>query len=144
MPRCSPQNEYAGMGDATDYGLYPGAGQQRAWLRCYAAAYRDVRDEAVTEDELAGLLDEVNKFALASHLFCEAPSTVRPPAPTPPAACPPEAAAADTEGTPAAAGTLWALVQAEHSQIDFDYMGYAVIRFREYRRRCQQPGHSHL
>ncbi|KAJ8931763.1 hypothetical protein NQ314_015295 [Rhamnusium bicolor] len=27
---------------------------------------------------------------------------------------------------------LWALIQAEHSYIDFDFMGYAVIRFSEY------------
>ncbi|KAF5286388.1 hypothetical protein FQA39_LY16308 [Lamprigera yunnana] len=27
---------------------------------------------------------------------------------------------------------LWALLQAEHSSIDFDYLGYAAIRFNEY------------
>ncbi|XP_057669731.1 ethanolamine kinase 1 [Diorhabda carinulata] len=27
---------------------------------------------------------------------------------------------------------IWSLVQAEHSTIDFDYMGYAAVRFNEY------------
>lgn len=31
---------------------------------------------------------------------------------------------------------LWALVQAQVSDIPFDYMGYAVFRFVEFRRRC--------
>jgi ethanolamine kinase len=30
---------------------------------------------------------------------------------------------------------IWALVQGEHSLIDFDYLGYARIRLAEYRRR---------
>lgn len=33
---------------------------------------------------------------------------------------------------------LWALIQAKISNIDFDYMEYAVLRFDEYERRKQQ------
>ncbi|OZJ02376.1 hypothetical protein BZG36_04442 [Bifiguratus adelaidae] len=31
---------------------------------------------------------------------------------------------------------LWALVQADHSDIDFDYIDYARLRFEEYRKRA--------
>ncbi|CAD6190538.1 unnamed protein product [Caenorhabditis auriculariae] len=30
---------------------------------------------------------------------------------------------------------LWALVQSQYSTIDFDYLGYAVLRFQQYRKR---------
>ncbi|XP_017787130.1 PREDICTED: ethanolamine kinase [Nicrophorus vespilloides] len=33
---------------------------------------------------------------------------------------------------------VWALIQAEHSYIDFDFMGYAAIRFNEYFSRKEQ------
>jgi ethanolamine kinase len=33
---------------------------------------------------------------------------------------------------------LWALVQAELSNINFDYMSYAILRFAEYKRRKPQ------
>lgn len=31
---------------------------------------------------------------------------------------------------------LWALIQAQVSDIDFDYMSYAVIRFKEFKKLC--------
>ena len=33
---------------------------------------------------------------------------------------------------------IWALVQTSVSDIDFDYMGYAVLRFSEYYRRKEE------
>jgi ethanolamine kinase len=33
---------------------------------------------------------------------------------------------------------LWALIQAMVSDIDFDYMEYAVLRFNEYDKRKQE------
>ncbi|OBZ89825.1 Ethanolamine kinase 2 [Choanephora cucurbitarum] len=33
---------------------------------------------------------------------------------------------------------LWAMIQAKISDIDFDYMGYAVLRFNEYHKRKQE------
>lgn len=33
---------------------------------------------------------------------------------------------------------VWSLVQAEHSSIDFDYMGYAAVRFNEYFKKKDQ------
>ena len=39
--------------------------------------------------------------------------------------------------------TLWALVQAEISAIDFDYMGYGVVRYDEFK-RCVKEHSSHL
>ncbi|XP_013097744.2 ethanolamine kinase [Stomoxys calcitrans] len=34
--------------------------------------------------------------------------------------------------------TIWSLIQAEHSTIDFDYVGYAFLRYNEYKARKQE------
>ncbi|XP_077582142.1 ethanolamine kinase 2 isoform X1 [Stigmatopora nigra] len=92
-------NEFAGMAEL-DYGLYPSREMQMEWLRFYLQSYKlfTKKTEEVSDTELETLYVQVNKFALASHLFW----------------------------------AFWALIQAKYSSIDFDFLGYAVLRFNQY------------
>ncbi|ORY42783.1 choline/ethanolamine kinase [Rhizoclosmatium globosum] len=89
--------EHAGFD--CEWDLYPNQEFQRKWLREYLGSAHP--DQEVTEDEITKLYAEVNKYALAAHLYWG----------------------------------IWALVQAEISDLDFDYAGYAKLRIDEYFRR---------
>ncbi|KAF9152550.1 hypothetical protein BG015_005107 [Linnemannia schmuckeri] len=92
-------NEMCGF--ECEYENYPSKEVQYKWLSNYLGAGRDESKGPVTEEEVAKVYREVNKFALASHFYWG----------------------------------IWALVQAQLSDIDFDYMPYAVLRFAEYFKR---------
>ncbi|KAJ3349135.1 hypothetical protein HDU83_000756 [Entophlyctis luteolus] len=90
--------EHAGFD--CDWDLYPSKSFQYKWLRDYLSEY--FQDASVVTAEMVDkLYAEVNKYALASHLYWG----------------------------------IWALVQAEISDLDFDYAGYSKMRIDEYFRR---------
>uniref|UniRef100_H2Y500 ethanolamine kinase n=1 Tax=Ciona savignyi TaxID=51511 RepID=H2Y500_CIOSA len=60
--------EFAGI-DNADFSLYPDRGLQLRWLRGYLAAYRGLVEDDVSDEDVEKLYREVNKFALAAHLF---------------------------------------------------------------------------
>eukprot|EP01134_Creolimax_fragrantissima_P002060 CFRG2060T1 len=60
--------EFAGMEDPVDYSLYPSEQFQREWLRNYLSEYRHKQD-FVTDEDVDTLYREVNKFALAAHIY---------------------------------------------------------------------------
>ncbi|KAI9352000.1 kinase-like domain-containing protein [Obelidium mucronatum] len=91
--------EHAGFD--CEWDLYPNEEFQRKWLSEYLATSLSCPLEQVPQDELVKLYAEVNKYALAAHLYWG----------------------------------IWALVQAEISDLDFDYAGYAKMRIDEYFRR---------
>ncbi|XP_055998444.1 ethanolamine kinase 1-like isoform X2 [Ostrea edulis] len=94
--------EYAGIGDVTDYSLYPDKDFQLSWIREYLQEWsRLASGPTVTDADIWKLYCAVNKFALAAHYFWG----------------------------------VWGIIQAKYSAIDFDYLGYAVIRFDEYFKR---------
>ncbi|KAJ3094636.1 hypothetical protein HDU97_007740 [Phlyctochytrium planicorne] len=88
--------EYAGFDCQWD--LYPSEAYQKRWLVWYLQT--STNQEPSTE-EVNQLYAEVNKYALAAHMFWG----------------------------------IWALVQSKISDLDFDYAGYAQLRFGEYSRR---------
>lgn len=77
--------EFAGI-DEIDYSRYPSKEFQKEWLQVYLETYNS--PETVTLEDVDRLYSQVNKFALASHLFW----------------------------------TVWALIQAQHSTIEFDFI----------------------
>ncbi|KAL3279347.1 hypothetical protein HHI36_016854, partial [Cryptolaemus montrouzieri] len=87
--------EFAGVNDV-DYSRYPKKELQLDWLRTYLMEYKG--KSTVSDHEIEVLYVQVNKFALAAHLFWYS----------------------------------WALIQAAHSHIDFDFIQYASIRLQEY------------
>ncbi len=89
--------EWAGL--ELDFSKYPNREQQLHFLRAYVEA-------SSKKENLEDLYEEVNAFALASHLLWG----------------------------------LWALVQTQHSKINFDYIGYAAKRFNEYFKRKADLG----
>ncbi|KAJ3399111.1 hypothetical protein HDV05_002048, partial [Chytridiales sp. JEL 0842] len=90
--------EFAGFD--CDWELYPSKEQQMKWLASYLRASKADGTEP-TPKELAHIYAEVNKYALAAHMFWG----------------------------------VWALIQAEISDLDFDYADYSQMRFKEYFRR---------
>ncbi|GAB0096001.1 Ethanolamine kinase [Sergentomyia squamirostris] len=90
-------NEFVGI-DEIDYSIYPSRDFQMKWLRVYLETFS--HPQTISQSDLNRLYVQVNKFALASHLFW----------------------------------TVWSLIQAEHSTIDFDFVQYAEIRYEEYLR----------
>lgn len=126
--------EFAGMEEPVNYDRYPDKAFQTLWLRYYLAAYTDgaclrrrrcatsaparsvrltqppptrcspAAEADVGEERIAHLYREVNKFALAAHLYWG----------------------------------VWALVQAAYSDIPYDYLGFALVRFAEYFRRKEE------
>ncbi|EEZ97183.2 Ethanolamine kinase-like Protein [Tribolium castaneum] len=91
--------EFAGV-ENVDYGNYPTREFQIFWLGCYLNEFQP----DASQSQLELLLNQVDKFTLASHLFWG----------------------------------IWALIQTEHSDIAFDFLGYAVIRFNEYFKKKEQ------
>ncbi|KAJ3207796.1 hypothetical protein HDU67_007208 [Dinochytrium kinnereticum] len=91
--------EYAGFD--CDWGLYPSEAYQRVWLAGYLTSSNGTEP---AECEVSKLYAEVNKYALAAHMFWG----------------------------------IWALVQSQISDLDFDYAGYAQKRFSEYLCRKNQ------
>eukprot|EP00158_Paraphelidium_tribonemae_P004590 Partr_v1_DN26855_c0_g1_i3_m40685 putative Ethanolamine kinase len=89
-------NEYAGF--QCDYSRFPSLEHQRTWIIEYLTEFLS---NVPTENQIEGLLEDVQKFSLISHFYW----------------------------------AIWALVQACLSDIDFDYMEYAIMRFEEYYRR---------
>ncbi|KAI9333203.1 kinase-like domain-containing protein [Zopfochytrium polystomum] len=88
--------EHAGFD--CEWERYPGEAFQKQWLKAYLAASGEPNP---SREDIQRLYAEVNKYALAAHLYWG----------------------------------LWALVQAEISDLDFDYAGYAMLRLTEYLRR---------
>lgn len=82
--------EFAGI-DEIDYSRYPTKEFQKEWLQVYLETFKS--PEAVTSEDVERLYSQVNKFALASHLFW----------------------------------TIWALIQAQHSTIEFDFIKYGFF-----------------
>ncbi|TPX74555.1 hypothetical protein CcCBS67573_g04174 [Chytriomyces confervae] len=91
--------EYAGFD--CEWSLYPDESFQKVWLRRYLETANGSESSPVTEEQVSMLYAEVNKYALAAHLYWG----------------------------------IWALVQAEISDLDFDYAGYSKLRIDEYFRR---------
>ncbi|KAI8610958.1 choline/ethanolamine kinase [Chytriomyces sp. MP71] len=89
--------EHAGFD--CEWDLYPSADFQRVWLRKYLETAS--RGMPVSDEEVSRLYAEVNKYALAAHLYW----------------------------------SIWALFQAENSDLDFDYVEYSKLRLDEYFRR---------
>ncbi|XP_044261990.1 ethanolamine kinase 2 [Tribolium madens] len=91
--------EFAGV-ENVDYGNYPTREFQIFWLKNYLNEFKP----DFSQSELELLLNQVDKFTLASHLFWG----------------------------------IWALIQTEHSDIAFDFLGYAVVRFSEYFKKKEE------
>ena len=87
--------EYAGFDYDKILDMYPNKGQQYFFFDAYlrASGIKVIRDY-----QLDSMYEEVNRYALASHLFWG----------------------------------LWAVVQAKHSAVDFDYLNYAQQRIGSY------------
>ncbi|KAG8175718.1 hypothetical protein JTE90_022470 [Oedothorax gibbosus] len=97
--------EFAGV-DKYDPKLYPDKEFQMRWLKDYLEAWyfeNGCADET-TEEKVELLYIQVNKFALAAHLFWG----------------------------------IWALIQAAHSNLDFDFLGYAKDKLDEYFARKEE------
>ncbi|KAF4520781.1 hypothetical protein B566_EDAN011433 [Ephemera danica] len=103
-------NEFAGVSNV-DYSLYPDQKFQRAWLQVYLREYKTLaphslsngQDENGHSDEPSD--EEVGRMLVMVNKFALASHFL---------------------------WATWALVQAEHSTIDFDYLGYASTRLSEY------------
>jgi ethanolamine kinase len=110
--------EFAGV-DEFDMSKYPDRQFQLRWLRNYLY-YRnfyashfsedpdkgrlmegDIIDPSIDEQELECLYQDVQKFAIVSHLFW----------------------------------SIWAVLQSRFSNIDFDYLSYALARWNEFNTR---------
>ncbi|KAJ3329126.1 hypothetical protein HDU76_008565 [Blyttiomyces sp. JEL0837] len=89
--------EHAGFD--CEWDLYPSREFQFKWLTTYLTEFNGGKPP--TQDELSSAYAEVNKYALAAHMFWG----------------------------------VWALVQAEISDLDFDYAEYSKMRLTEYFRR---------
>lgn len=89
--------------------LYPDKDFQKVWLRNYLESWFEIvfqngiKENArnVTDFDVELLYAQVNKFALAAHLYW----------------------------------AFWAIVQAAHSTIDFDFLDYGKKRLDEYYNR---------
>ncbi|KAJ3137891.1 hypothetical protein HK100_000406 [Physocladia obscura] len=94
--------EHAGFD--CEWDLYPKEEFQHKWLREYLVEANGNDSSAVSEDDVSKLYSEVNKYALAAHLYWG----------------------------------IWALCQAELSDLEFDYVGYSKLRIDEYFRRKKE------
>ena len=117
-----------------EYENKPNNEDQYKWLSNYLSAGRDESKEPVSEEEVAKVYREVNKFALASHFYWGIWALV----------------SVFIHIIFATFGvnlvfvvnshqllllSFYLQVQAQLSDIDFDYMPYAVLRFAEYFKR---------
>lgn len=124
-------NEMCGF--ECEYENYPNKEVQYKWLSNYLSAGRDESKGPVSEEEVARVYREVNKFALASHfywgvwalvsifihiLFDTFDMNM-----------------VLTVDSNQLFFYISLQVQAQLSDIDFDYMPYAVLRFAEYFKR---------
>ncbi|RUS86406.1 hypothetical protein EGW08_005856 [Elysia chlorotica] len=103
--------EYAGM-DEIDYSLYPNKEEQLPWLRFYLEAKAKAQGVKGSSEAAAAVTDKDVETLYIQVNKC---------------AC----AAHYLWG-------VWALIQAAHSVIDFDYVGYSNIRLKEYFRRKEE------
>ncbi|KAJ1552546.1 Ethanolamine kinase, partial [Cladochytrium tenue] len=88
--------EHAGFD--CEWERYPSKDFQLRWLKRYLEASNG---ETASSEAVHRLYVEVNKYALAAHVFWG----------------------------------IWSIVQSQVSDLDFDYAGYAMLRFNEYWRR---------
>lgn len=103
-------NEMAGF--ECDYSLYPDKDFQMQWLRQYLIAESQTHQSDSSNTNGSSISDEmVHELYLEVNKFALASHFY---------------------------WGLWALVQASLSEIAFDYMGYAVLRFGEFYRRKDQ------
>ncbi|KAK3775594.1 hypothetical protein RRG08_020782 [Elysia crispata] len=102
--------EYAGM-DEVDYNLYPSREEQLPWLRYYLEAKSKALKVKGSSDVVTVTDKEVETLYIQVNKC----------------AC----AAHYLWG-------VWSLIQAAHSVIDFDYVGYSSIRLKEYFRRKEE------
>ncbi|KAF7693851.1 ethanolamine kinase 1 [Silurus meridionalis] len=95
-------NEFAGLNEV-DYSLYPERSFQLQWLRAYLEAYKEYKDLGTEVSEVSEA--EVEVLYVQVNRFALASHFF---------------------------WGLWALIQAQYSTIDFDFLGYAVLRFNQY------------
>ncbi|GFO50637.1 ethanolamine kinase 1-like [Plakobranchus ocellatus] len=100
--------EYAGM-DEVDYNLYPSREEQLPWLRNYLKAKAEVSETKAQSAEVCEE-DVETLYVQVNKCACAAHFL----------------------------WAVWALIQAAHSIIDFDYLGYSNIRIKEYFRRKEE------
>lgn len=95
--------EFAGVSDV-DYSRYPSEDFQRDWIRIYLEEY--CNSEIVSDDEYREVSQhDIDVLYIQVNKFSLMSHFF---------------------------WAIWALIQAEHSTIDFDFLGYASIRLKEY------------
>ncbi|XP_054161761.1 probable ethanolamine kinase [Oppia nitens] len=98
--------EFAGV-DTFNPCLYPNKDFQKPWLRHYLKAWFSLKDRSLSANaiEMPSIDIEVEKLYNQVNQFAMAAHLV---------------------------WGLWAIVQSEHSTINFDFLGYGIQRLREY------------
>lgn len=101
--------EFAGVADV-DYAAYPSAEFQWRWLQVYLETFRtSITDtsDSDDDDDMSNTKTELDISCLYVQVnkFALASHFL---------------------------WAIWALIQAEHSRIDFDFLGYADVRLKEY------------
>ncbi|KDR07130.1 ethanolamine kinase [Zootermopsis nevadensis] len=98
--------EFAGVTDV-DYAAYPSQEFQRQWLRVYLETFHgSTTDTSLGEDASDAVTEHsISCLYVQVNKFSLASHFL---------------------------WAIWALIQAEHSTIDFDFLGYADIRLKEY------------
>ncbi|KAJ9601003.1 hypothetical protein L9F63_000841, partial [Diploptera punctata] len=94
--------EFAGVSEV-DYSAYPSPEFQRQWLRVYLETYHSESSEAKDCNSVSE--QDIDRLYVHVNKFALASHYL---------------------------WAVWALIQAEHSTIDFDFLGYADIRLKEY------------
>ncbi|KAF6216833.1 hypothetical protein GE061_001183 [Apolygus lucorum] len=91
--------EFAGVNNI-NFSRIPDKDFQVRWLKLYLKELRICTGDQteITQEEVAGLYEKVNKFILVGHIFW----------------------------------ITWALVQAEISELDFDFIEYASLKMGDY------------
>lgn len=120
--------EFAGF--EGDYSKYPNEEFQRAWLAEYWSSHQQAVLRAVAMGTALPVLSHTASNNDLANKSLEPPSKAEL-----------DDLVAEVNAFSLASHFfwgLWALVQAQVSDIEFDYIGYAIVRFKEYSKRKDQ------